>query len=220
MARCKLRIFLCWNLLCREVKAASGSRKAMKAVVGLGNPGDRYAGNRHNLGFMVVDRLAANWKARDWHSSHQALMCRISLPEGEILLVKPQTYMNNSGTAVKKIADSFGIKPADLLVVYDDLDLEVGQLRLRRKGSAAGHKGVASVISCLGTDEFHRLRIGIGRPPAGVEVVDYVLEDFPDDQWEIMEKVIASACHAAFIWMKDGIDEAMTRFNGLRLQRI
>ncbi|NLY51357.1 MAG: aminoacyl-tRNA hydrolase [Firmicutes bacterium] len=190
----------------------------MKAIIGLGNPGDRYAGSRHNLGFMVVDRLAARWKAPKWQRRHQAQVAKVSLPEGQILLVKPQTYMNNSGTAVREIAASSGIPQEDLLVIYDDLDLEVGQLRLRRKGSAGGHKGVSSIISCLGTDDFHRLRVGIGKPPPGVEVVDYVLGDFPDKEWEIIEKVVASACEAALVWVKDGIDEAMARFNGLYLK--
>ncbi|NLY30453.1 MAG: aminoacyl-tRNA hydrolase [Firmicutes bacterium] len=187
----------------------------MKAIVGLGNPGDRYAGSRHNLGFMVVDRLAARWKVMEWHRCHKAQVTKVSLPEGQIILVKPQTYMNNSGTAVRGILESCRIPSDDLLVIYDDLDLEVGQLRLRRKGGAGGHKGVSSIISCLGADDFHRLRVGIGKPPAGVEVVDYVLGDFTDEQWEIIEKVIASACEAAFVWIKDGIDEAMAHFNGL-----
>ncbi|NLA58024.1 MAG: aminoacyl-tRNA hydrolase [Firmicutes bacterium] len=192
----------------------------MKAIVGLGNPGDRYAGSRHNLGFMVVDGLAVRWKAPEWHRRYRAEITKVSLPAGEILLVKPQTYMNNSGTAVREISESCGIVPENLLVIYDDLDLEVGQLRLRRKGSAGGHKGVSSIISCLGADDFHRLRVGIGKPPQGVEVVDYVLGGFSDQQWEIIQQVVAYACEAALVWVNHGVDEAMARFNGLHLKEV
>jgi PTH1 family peptidyl-tRNA hydrolase len=190
----------------------------MKAIIGLGNPGYRYAANRHNLGFMAADRLADRWKAPKWGHRHQAQVTSISLPEGQILLAKPQTYMNNSGTAVRKILDSYGIAPQDLLIIYDDLDLEIGQLRLRRTGTAGGHRGVSSVISCLETQDFHRLRLGIGKPPPGVTVVDYVLSDFSNQQWETINKVIASACEAAAVWVKDGIDDAMARFNGMHLK--
>jgi PTH1 family peptidyl-tRNA hydrolase len=186
----------------------------MKAIIGLGNPGPRYARNRHNVGFMVLDRLATSWKAQDWFTRYQARIANSSLFGAKIILAKPQTFMNNSGNAVKAILGAYGVPPEDLLLIYDDLDLEIGQLRLRRKGSAGGHKGAASVMAELGAHEFHRLRLGIGGPPLGETVVDYVLGDFSQDQWQVMQSVIDIAVKAATCWVSAGIDAAMAEFNG------
>jgi PTH1 family peptidyl-tRNA hydrolase len=117
----------------------------MKAIIGLGNPGMQYAHNRHNVGFMVLDRLAARWKVKDWFTRYQARLGNVSFPGERVVLAKPQTFMNNSGSAVKAILTAYSIPPEDLLLVYDDLDLEVGQLRVRRRGSAGGHKGFSSL---------------------------------------------------------------------------
>jgi len=187
---------------------------AMKAIIGLGNPGARYAHNRHNAGFMVLDRLAAQWKARGWLVKHQARLSTVSLSGDQVVLAKPQTFMNNSGSAVEQILAVYGISPTNLLLVYDDLDLEVGQLRLRRKGSAGGHKGVRSAIAHLGTHDFHRLRIGIGSPPSEISVVDYVLGDFLQDESDVIQDVIDVAVQAAAIWVNEGIERAMAEFNG------
>ena len=186
----------------------------MKAIVGLGNPGVRYACNRHNAGFMVLDRLVAQWKAKGWLTQYQARLGKATFRGEKVLLVKPQTFMNNSGSAVKAVLKTYNISLEDLLLIYDDLDLEVGQLRLRRRGSAGGHKGVTSVISHLGAEDFHRLRLGIGGPPPGETVIDHVLGDFSPEQWEIVQSVIDIAVEAATVWVSEGIDEAMARFNG------
>lgn len=186
----------------------------MKAIVGLGNPGVHYAENRHNIGFMVLDRLAAKWKAKDWFNRYQARTSRVEVAGGRVILAKPQTFMNNSGTSVKSIVAAYGIDPTDVLLVYDDLDLAVGQLRLRRKGSAGGHKGVLSVIARLGVEDCHRLRLGIGNPPPGVTVVDYVLGNFSQKEWQIMQDVLDIAVSAIDIWVQDGIEAAMAKFNG------
>lgn len=186
----------------------------MKAIIGLGNPGARYARNRHNVGFMVLDRLAASWRAQDCFTRYQARITNASPFGAKIVLAKPQTFMNNSGNAVKAILGAYGVPPEDLLLIYDDLDLEIGQLRLRRKGSAGGHKGVASVMAELGAREFHRLRLGIGGPPPGETVVDYVLGNFSPDEWQVMQSVIDIAVEAVARWVSSGIDAAMAEFNG------
>ena len=186
----------------------------MKAIIGLGNPGVTYAHNRHNVGYMVLDRLAARWHVRDWFNRYQARTSRADVVNQSVILAKPQTYMNNSGRSVKSLVAAYDIDASDVLLVYDDLDLAVGQLRLRRKGSAGGHKGVLSVITHLGVHDCHRLRLGIGSPPPGVTVVDYVLGDFASKEWEIMHDVIDLAVSAIEMWVKDGVDAAMAQFNG------
>lgn len=187
----------------------------MKAIIGLGNPGVKYAHNRHNVGYMVLDRLAARWQVKGWFNRFQAQTSRAIVADQSVVLAKPQTYMNNSGRAVKSLVAAYDMDASDVLLVYDDLDLAVGQLRLRRKGSAGGHKGVLSVITRLGGDDCQRLRLGIGSPPPEVTVVDHVLGDFTSGEWQIMHDVIDLAVSAIEIWVKDGIDAAMAEFNGI-----
>lgn len=186
----------------------------MKAIIGLGNPGRRYAATRHNVGFMVIDLLAKGKISVQWRQLAQAQVALCCWAEEEVLLVKPQTFMNQSGEAVALLAGLYQIRPGDLLVIYDDLDLRLGQLRLRRKGSAGGHNGVRSIISHLGTENFHRLRIGIDSPPAGVDVIDYVLSEFTPQEQEIVQDMLEIAAQAARVWYEEGIDKAMSRFNG------
>ena len=187
----------------------------MKAIIGLGNPGVRYVHNRHNVGFMVLDRLAAQCDASDWLTRYRARISTTSWHGERIVLAKPQTFMNNSGSAVQAILTAYGIHPEALLLVYDDLDLEVGQLRFRRKGSSGGHKGVTSVISHLDDAGFHRLRLGIGSPSPGETVIDHVLDDFSAAQWDIVQSTIDIAVKAVMVWVSDGIDAAMAKFNGI-----
>ncbi len=204
-----------FRLFGRPKRAAQ--RDAQKGVewliVGLGNPGRRYAGNRHNVGFHVVDRLAA---ANDWRFEerrYQAHLAYGHLERTMVALAKPQTYMNLSGKAVRRVAYFFKVPPARVLVTFDDLDLPLGSLRLRPKGGAGGHQGVASVIAHLQTRDFPRLRIGIGRPPGQMPPETYVLKDFQDDEKLIMEQIYQQAIESIHTVLRDGFDMAMNQFN-------
>ncbi|APC07273.1 peptidyl-tRNA hydrolase [Moorella thermoacetica] len=186
----------------------------MLMVVGLGNPGPRYATTRHNAGFMVVDLLADDLGITLDRTREQALTGQGLVGNKRVLLVKPQTYMNNSGQAVAPLARWYGIAPEAILVIHDDLDLAPGRLRLRRGGSSGGHRGLQSIITHLGTTAVPRLKIGIGRPPLGQNVIDYVLKPFSEGDWELIRPVLLEAARAARFLLEGGsMDEAMNRFN-------
>ena len=184
----------------------------MRLVVGLGNPGPRYAATRHNIGFMVVDRLAAGNGGR-WVDQDHSQAAQVQLADQEILLVKPQTYMNRSGVAVVACQRRLGIAPEEVLVLLDDFLLDFGRLRLRRGGSDGGHNGLASVLEHLGTPQVPRLRLGIGAPPAGEDPIDYVLGAFAAA--EPVVELVARACQAVEACTREGVDKAMNQFNGL-----
>ena len=172
----------------------------MSAVVGLGNPGERYARTRHNIGFMVVERLSVELGIR-LNQARAGLLYGLAQVEGrQVMLAQPQTFMNRSGEPLKAL----GLRPENLLVIYDDLDLNPGQLRLRQRGSAGGHRGLGSIIENLGTQDFARLRLGIGRDPEQT-VVDYVLSDFADSEREILERQIERAAAAARTCLAEGL---------------
>ncbi len=182
-------------------------------IVGLGNPGVRYARNRHNVGFHVVDRLAAEVGLRfDERQSH-ALMARGTVDGVRVALVKPQTYMNLSGKVVAPLVRFYKIPFERLLVICDDLDLPLGQLRLRLKGGSGGHRGLESVIEHLGSQEFPRLRIGIGRPAGAMAPEAYVLQDFDTAQQAVMEQTYLRAVEAVRTVLREGFQTAMNRFN-------
>lgn len=188
----------------------------MKVISGLGNPGERYRLTRHNVGFRVVDLLADRWgltgkgSVRDGAARLEAVR-----PDARVLLVKPVRYMNGSGPPLKAAMRQTDADPAvDLLVIADDVDLPLGRIRLRRSGSAGGHNGLRDIISTLGSNEFARLRVGIGR---GGETVDHVLATFKPDERELADVAIATAADAAELWLREGIDEAMNAFNGTDL---
>ncbi|RJO61367.1 MAG: aminoacyl-tRNA hydrolase [Dehalococcoidia bacterium] len=190
----------------------------MKLIVGLGNPGNQYAHNRHNIGFMCVSHFA---KERDWGFEKKEGLARTAhgrIDGEEIVLARPQTFMNASGEAVKKLTIKYRIKPEDLIVVHDEMDLRLGIIRIRRGGGTAGHNGVESIIRELGTADFVRVRVGVGHPrDAGAEepghVVGYVLGDFSGDEAEVIKKVIAEADQAIMTLIRDGLETAMNRFN-------
>jgi PTH1 family peptidyl-tRNA hydrolase len=183
-----------------------------RLLVGLGNPGPEYARNRHNVGFMCLDRLAERHGISRWHRKHHALVAEGLVAGHPVVLAKPQTFMNLSGQAGRPLVRHYGVPLADLLVVHDDLDLELGVLRLRRQGSSAGHKGVQHIIDTLGSREFPRLRIGIGRPVRG-DPVDYVLSDFTLDESIVMDRALDRAVEAIVAWLELGIEAAMNAFN-------
>jgi PTH1 family peptidyl-tRNA hydrolase len=188
----------------------------MKVISGLGNPGERYRLTRHNVGFRVVDLLADRWRLTGKGSAREgAARLEAQLPDTRVLLVKPLRFMNASGAPLKAAMRQTDADPAsDLLVIADDVDLPLGRIRLRRSGSAGGHNGLRDIISTFGSNEFARLRVGIGR---GGETVDHVLATFKRDERELAEVAIATAADAAELWLREGIDEAMNAFNGADL---
>jgi len=183
-------------------------------IVGLGNPGRDHQRERHNVGFMVVDRLAASAGARLARRRANAKVAEIRLADRQAILAKPQTFMNLVGGSVGRLAAFHRIEPAALLVVCDDLDLPAGSLRMRPFGGSAGHKGLRSIFANLGTQDFPRLRIGIGRPPGRMDPAGFVLQPFTRDEWETMDLVLDRAVSAIEVFAAEGIEAAMTRFNG------
>ncbi|TYO96970.1 aminoacyl-tRNA hydrolase [Desulfallas thermosapovorans] len=189
----------------------------MKLVVGLGNPGPRYALTRHNAGFMAVDRLAKRLETPVDRIFFNSLVGQGVLAGEKIILAKPQTYMNLSGQAVVALLNWYKLAPADLIVIYDDLDLPPGRLRIRDRGSAGGHRGMASIISLLGTGDFIRVRIGIGRPPVpGPEVADWVLARPAPEDMEAICRVLETVPGVVEEIVRAGVVSAMNKFNGWR----
>lgn len=185
-----------------------------RVVAGLGNPGERYAGSRHNLGFRVVETLAGR---RGIRLTERECSSVVGRGRDRLLLVMPQTYMNRSGYALRCLVERHGFEPEELLVVYDDVALPVGRLRLRPGGSPGGHRGLESVVENLRTDRVPRLRLGCGGedgPPAADDLVDYVLSPFPPDEHEAVEEMVERATDACEAWLAEGLDAAMNRFNG------
>lgn len=189
-----------------------------RLVVGLGNPGPDYRRTRHNVGFELLDHVAlkegllfeTSRSLEGYEGPANSLCARLHDPDA--LLVKPQTFMNLSGEAVQPLADWAGVTPADLLVVYDDMDLAVGTLRLRPHGGAGGQKGMRSIIDSLRTDRFARLRIGIGR--SGTDAARHVLSTFPEDEREVIDASLPSAAEAILFWLRTGdVERCMTRFH-------
>lgn len=190
----------------------------MKLIVGLGNPGKKYAGNRHNLGFMVADAFATE-KGLAW-TKNRDLMGDLA-KDGELVIVKPQTFMNRSGDSIRAASNFYKIGPKDILVIADDVDLELGKIRLAFGGASAGHKGVESAIEGLSTSDFARLRVGVGRPtpvasdgkPANIEVEDFVLSDFLVEEKTKLAAIIKQAVEATGAYLESGIFATMNRFN-------
>lgn len=185
----------------------------MKLVVGLGNPGPEYARTRHNVGFWVVDRVAERRGLPLAERAYRSAVARGSVAGEPYVLIEPQTFMNRSGAAVRSAADDLGVAPDRILVAYDDLDLPVGKLRLRSAGGAGGHRGVASITEALGTKEFPRLRVGIGRPERGGDVVEWVLEPPSASESEALASAVETAAEAVECWLAEGLPSAMNRYN-------
>lgn len=184
----------------------------MKIVVGLGNPGKRYAGTRHNVGFMVVDGLARGPGAGGFQSRFDAEVAELREGEEKVLLVRPQTYMNLSGRCVRQVVDFFQVPLEGLLVVCDDINLPLGKLRFRARGTHGGHNGLRDVQNHLGTNEYPRLRIGVGAPPEE-GAVDYVLGHFRPSERPVMEDALAKAVQGVACWVRDGMQKAMNEYN-------
>ncbi|HQA68902.1 MAG TPA: aminoacyl-tRNA hydrolase [Aggregatilineales bacterium] len=187
-------------------------------IVGLGNPGREYQHNRHNIGFQVVDYLAARHGLSFTRMQEGAAVATGRIAGQSVVLAKPQKYMNRSGGPVGSLLRFYKIPLDRLLVIFDDLDLPPGTIRLRPFGGAGGQKGMRDIIERLGSEDFARLRIGIGRPPGRMDPAAYVLQDFGADELPIMRETIDRAADAVETWLREGIDIAMTRHNGPPVQ--
>ena len=185
----------------------------MKIIAGLGNPGAEYARTKHNVGFMLVDALAERLGVDAWREKFNALVAEGRIGAQKVLLVKPLTYMNESGRALAPLLDWYKLAPEELIVVHDDMDIAVGTIRLRRKGSAGGHNGIKSLLAHIGSQEFSRVRIGIGRPLPGWTVVRHVLAPFSAEDGPKVHEAIAYLLPAVECIVTDGIDMAMNRYN-------
>jgi PTH1 family peptidyl-tRNA hydrolase len=181
-------------------------------IVGLGNPGSKYSRTRHNVGFQVLDEFAGRLRL-DWKDRAEYRMCSGSLGDARIVLVEPLTFMNRSGSAVRKVAGRFAVPPENIIIVHDDLDLDAGRLKIRKNGSSGGHKGVESVIQSIGAKTFIRVKIGIGRDQA-VPAEQYVLMKFRRDELAVIGDAVQKAADSIEAIIADGAERAMNKFNG------
>ena len=187
--------------------------KKMYLIAGLGNPTREYDKTRHNVGFSVIDVLADKYNIDVSDRKHKAL-CGRGVIEGEkVLLLKPQTFMNLSGESIREAVDYYKIDPEDIIVIYDDISLEPGQLRIRLKGSAGGHNGIKNIIAHLGTQEFPRIKVGVGAKPPKMDLADYVLSRFGAEEQKIMDEAFGEAAEAAVMMMTTGAERAMNHYN-------
>ena len=186
----------------------------MYLIVGLGNPGKQYENTRHNVGFDAVDLLVDEYRVPSSGKQHKAMYGKGVIAGQKVILAKPLTYMNLSGESVRALVDYYKIDPEEeLLVIYDDISLEVGQLRIRRKGSAGGHNGIKNIIANLGSSVFPRIKVGVGEKPKGYDLADYVLGKFSKEDRVLMEEGYDLACEASALIMQGAIDQAMNEYN-------
>lgn len=185
----------------------------MKCIIGLGNPGKKYENTRHNIGFTVIDTFSEQYGLQLTKRKFNCLYETTHIESNQVLLVKPQTFMNLSGEGVKPLIDFYRIQPENIVVIYDDLDLPLGKIRLRTKGGHGGHNGIRSLIDHLGTKEFNRVRIGIGRPTDNTPVVNYVLQTFRQEEQGDVQQVIDQTIKACETWFTSSFNDAMNRFN-------
>ena len=187
----------------------------MYIIVGLGNPTKEYAHTRHNVGFDIIDQMADKYNIAVTEKKHKAIYGRGYIQGQKVILAKPQTFMNLSGESVRSLIDYYKVdEEMELIVIYDDISLEPGQLRIRKKGSAGGHNGIKNIIAHLGHDTFLRIKVGVGEKPKGYDLADYVLSHFPKGEIETMKDAFARAAEAVETMISDGPDDAMNRFNG------
>ncbi len=188
----------------------------MKMIVGLGNPTQRYAGTRHNLGFGVIEELAGRHAIRVGTRRHRALCGTGRFADETVLLAEPLTYMNNSGESVRAILDYYKADVGDLIVICDDINLDVGQIRIRRSGSAGGHNGLKSIMEQIGSSDFARVRVGVGAKPPGMDLAAYVLARFPEEELPAVRESVRRAADAVEVLTADGVDAAMNQFNAFK----
>jgi len=184
-------------------------------LIGLGNPGREYRDNRHNIGFMMIDRLIVRLNARGLKVQSKAIVTTATYEGRKLILAKPQTYMNLSGQSIQGLVHFYKLPVENMLIAFDDLDLPFGTIRLRPGGGAGGQKGFASAIEQLGTKDIARLRLGIGRPPGRMDPSAYVLQDFSREEMKILSEIVDRAADAALTFVVEGLNKAMNKYNGL-----
>lgn len=185
----------------------------MYIIVGLGNPTDKYQATRHNIGWDAITRLSDDYRIALDIKKHKAI-CGKGFIEGEkVILAQPVTYMNLSGESVRELMDFYKVTPEEVIIIYDDISLEVGQLRIRKKGSAGGHNGIKSIIQHLGTDEFPRIKVGVGDKPKDWDLADYVLSRFLKEEQPAIREALMDTSQACKMIIESGIDAAMNRYN-------
>jgi|SRR5699024_5592537 len=185
----------------------------MKCIIGLGNPGKKYKETRHNIGFLVIDELVNRQQLSLSKSKFKCQYEMSNLQQEKVIFVQPQTFMNLSGEGVRPLLDYYNIDIEDIVVIYDDLDLPVGKIRLREKGGHGGHNGIRSLIEHLGTKEFKRIRVGVGRPANAQPIVSYVLKPFAKEETDDVNHAIMVSADAAETWVEKSFNEAMNQFN-------
>ncbi|MBR5421999.1 MAG: aminoacyl-tRNA hydrolase [Lachnospiraceae bacterium] len=186
----------------------------MYIIAGLGNPGRQYAFTKHNCGFMALDLLGRRHDIGYPEDGHKGMFGKGRIAGERVVLVKPLTYMNLSGECLQSICAYYKIDvSSELIVIYDDIDLDPGVLRIRKSGSAGGHNGMKNIVRLLGTQDFIRVRIGVGAKPAGWDLADYVLSGFSDEEWPLMQTAFGNAADAVELILKEGPDAAMNKFN-------
>ncbi len=183
-------------------------------LIGLGNPGREYRDSRHNVGFMLIDRIAVRLDARGMKVQSKAIVTTAMYEDRKLILAKPQTYMNLSGQSVQGLIHFYKLPLTNVLIAHDDLDIPFGAIRIRPGGGPGGQRGMASTIEQLGTKDFPRLRIGIGRPPGRMDPSAYVLQDFTRDELKILSEILDRAADAALEFVLSGLDKAMNKYNG------
>ncbi len=185
----------------------------LKVIAGLGNPGEKYAKTRHNIGFMITAELAKNHSVKSSYK-FDGLYGDYFFGGEKIIIFQPMKYMNRSGQPIRKLLNYYDIEPADLLVIHDDLDLDLGTIRFKKKGGSGGHNGIRSIIERLETNEFKRLKVGVGRPPENIPVTDYVLTRFHGEEKDIVNDVVENSVSAVELMIKEDIMKAMNKYNG------
>lgn len=201
-----------WKKKDNETNDQENSRR--KLVVGLGNPGKKYVGTRHNVGFDVVAQLATDYQAGSVKNKFKGELVDVRVRNHQVCLLCPSTFMNGSGSSVKPAVDFYKLELSDVLIVCDDFALDLGRLRFRPKGSSGGQKGLGDIIRCVGSDEIPRMRVGIGKPPASWDIADYVLSKFSAKEKPEMDVTVRQAADAVADWVESGVDYCMNRYNG------
>ena len=189
------------------------NKKETYIIAGLGNPGTEYEHTRHNAGFDTMERLAERWQVRTWKKTMKGLVAEVNLGEKWVVLVKPQTYMNLSGECLQAVLKWYHCPMERLAVIYDDIDLPLGKIRVRKSGSAGTHNGMRSIVSCLGGQDFPRIRVGTGAKPEGWDLANWVLSRYAAEDRETMDKTFDKAAAAAVAWIENGIEKAMQEAN-------
>lgn len=185
----------------------------MYLIAGLGNPSKTYEGTRHNVGFSMIDALADAFQIDVTTKKHKAIVGRGVIEGMKVILAKPQTYMNLSGESIREIADFYKIDPENMIIIYDDINLDVGRLRIRKKGSAGGHNGIKNIIAHLGTDVFPRIKVGVGEKPQGWDLADYVLSKYSKEEQQALREASDNVIGAVKLMVMDNIDAAMNQYN-------